>query len=281
MKAYGIDGIPHAFVIGKDGTILWNGHPMGGLEEALQQIAAGTYDIKKAKKLAVAQSKLEEFVALASQDDKDPKLEPLGKELEALDKELGGIQHGEKFEAAEVLKMIRFQKAVRQYGRAVMAGESQDKLDELGKELQANGPKDFKLADFKQEIAARKAFGEYFQAAAMGEDKDKVAALAQKVETTRSKDPQMLSQMASALMTDENLKTRDYALATDLAKAAVDASGGKDAGALDMYAQALFGAGKAADAVTWEKKAVAAASTDDERQELQASLKKYQDAPAK
>lgn len=28
--AYGVRGIPHAFVIGKDGKILWRGHPMSG-----------------------------------------------------------------------------------------------------------------------------------------------------------------------------------------------------------------------------------------------------------
>lgn len=34
-QAYGVSGIPHAFIIGKDGSIVWNGHPMSGLEAAL------------------------------------------------------------------------------------------------------------------------------------------------------------------------------------------------------------------------------------------------------
>lgn len=29
-STYGVRGIPHAFVIGKDGKILWRGHPMSG-----------------------------------------------------------------------------------------------------------------------------------------------------------------------------------------------------------------------------------------------------------
>jgi len=27
-KKFGIDGIPHAFIVGKDGKIIWQGHPM-------------------------------------------------------------------------------------------------------------------------------------------------------------------------------------------------------------------------------------------------------------
>jgi len=30
MRRYGVEGIPHAFVIGKDGQIKWKGHPLGG-----------------------------------------------------------------------------------------------------------------------------------------------------------------------------------------------------------------------------------------------------------
>jgi protein-disulfide isomerase len=34
MGKYGINGIPHAFVV-KDGTVVWNGHPMDKLEAAI------------------------------------------------------------------------------------------------------------------------------------------------------------------------------------------------------------------------------------------------------
>jgi thiol-disulfide isomerase/thioredoxin len=281
MKAYGIDSIPHAFIVGKDGNILWEGHPMDGLDEALQQVIAGKYDITKAKKMAAAKAKLQQFVELATNDDKDPKLEPLGKELVALDKELGGIQPGETFDPAAVLKMIRFQKAVRQYGRAMMADQSQQKLDELGRQIEASAPQGFDLAEFKQDMEARKAFGDYYEAATAGADKDRLAALAQKVSGNKSKDAKTLNQMAMTLLTDENIKSRDYPLATELARASVDASEAKVPAALDTYALALFDSGKTAEAVTWEQKAVAASTTDDERQPLEASLKKYQDAAGK
>jgi thiol-disulfide isomerase/thioredoxin len=50
MEAFGQRGIPTAFVIGLDRKILWVGHPMDGLEEALESIFSGSYDLVAAKK---------------------------------------------------------------------------------------------------------------------------------------------------------------------------------------------------------------------------------------
>ena len=35
-QQFGINGIPHAFVVGKDGKIVWEGHPMGLNESVLE-----------------------------------------------------------------------------------------------------------------------------------------------------------------------------------------------------------------------------------------------------
>jgi thiol-disulfide isomerase/thioredoxin len=48
MDAARQSGIPTAFIVGKDGKILWIGHPMV-LEPVLKQVVAGTYDVAKAK----------------------------------------------------------------------------------------------------------------------------------------------------------------------------------------------------------------------------------------
>ena len=50
MGGFGIGGIPHAFIVNKQGKIVWHGHPMAGLDEALEAILAGTYDMKAAAK---------------------------------------------------------------------------------------------------------------------------------------------------------------------------------------------------------------------------------------
>lgn len=48
MKAAGETGIPCAFIVGKDGKVQWIGHPMMGLDTALEKVIAGTFDLKAA-----------------------------------------------------------------------------------------------------------------------------------------------------------------------------------------------------------------------------------------
>lgn len=49
MKAAGEDGIPTAFIVGRDGKIAWIGHPAGSLESVLSQVLAGGYDVAAAR----------------------------------------------------------------------------------------------------------------------------------------------------------------------------------------------------------------------------------------
>ncbi len=47
LMATGAPGIPHTVVIDKEGRVAWQGDPRMGLEEALDEMVAGTYDIAK------------------------------------------------------------------------------------------------------------------------------------------------------------------------------------------------------------------------------------------
>lgn len=49
MEAAGENGIPTAFIIGKDGVIEWIGHPMVGLDKALDDVLSGKHDRAIAK----------------------------------------------------------------------------------------------------------------------------------------------------------------------------------------------------------------------------------------
>lgn len=49
LEAWGIEGIPHAFVVDKEGRIAWQGHPMSGLGEVLDAMLKGEYDIQTAQ----------------------------------------------------------------------------------------------------------------------------------------------------------------------------------------------------------------------------------------
>lgn len=50
MTAFQQNGIPTAFVVDQQGRIAWVGHPMGGLDKALEQIVGGKYDLAAAQK---------------------------------------------------------------------------------------------------------------------------------------------------------------------------------------------------------------------------------------
>jgi thiol-disulfide isomerase/thioredoxin len=41
MRAYRHDGIPTAFIVDKNGKVLWDGHPMAGLDKAIEAVLAG------------------------------------------------------------------------------------------------------------------------------------------------------------------------------------------------------------------------------------------------
>jgi tetratricopeptide (TPR) repeat protein len=50
MAAANQNGIPAAFLVGRDGRVLWVGHPMGDLDKVIGQVLDGTYDESAAAK---------------------------------------------------------------------------------------------------------------------------------------------------------------------------------------------------------------------------------------
>lgn len=48
MAAAGQNGIPSAFLVNKEGLVVWMGHPMKLEAPTIEQVLAGTYDLKKA-----------------------------------------------------------------------------------------------------------------------------------------------------------------------------------------------------------------------------------------
>jgi thiol-disulfide isomerase/thioredoxin len=49
MTASGASGIPHAFIVDTKGTVVWHDHPGNNLEETIESILAGTYDVALAR----------------------------------------------------------------------------------------------------------------------------------------------------------------------------------------------------------------------------------------
>jgi thiol-disulfide isomerase/thioredoxin len=277
MGAFGIEGIPHAFIVDKAGRIVWHGHPMDNLDKTLEEVVAGKFDLEKSKKRAAARKKVEEFQGAAMSDPNDPKLEEMGKKLEALDADLGGIEPGEKFSAAETIKRVKFRGLVRDYQTALMSGTNGANLGDLEKKLAENAPKDFDLAEFKAGVAFNKLVTDYMNAAGGKSDVGKLPELTRQLAVAKPKDPNLLLRVAWGILEEKSLQTRDYDLAAKLAKTSVDATESKEVGPLFVYGRALFEGGQVAEAVNWQKKAVAAAGdNEDARKDMEEALKKYQ-----
>ncbi len=51
MGAFGIGGIPHAFIVDQQGRIIWHDHPMNGLEEVLERVLEGNFSVEDAHAL--------------------------------------------------------------------------------------------------------------------------------------------------------------------------------------------------------------------------------------
>ncbi len=75
----GEQGIPHAFVIGKDGKIAWYGHPMEEMETVIEQIIEDKFDRKKAAEISILKKKMQEAL---SSNDKDGLIKISNKILE-------------------------------------------------------------------------------------------------------------------------------------------------------------------------------------------------------
>jgi thiol-disulfide isomerase/thioredoxin len=276
MKEFGVNGIPHAFVVDKEGRVVWHGHPMAGLDQAVKDVLAGKLDVELARKQDGARRKLEAFYEAASSGAGAAKLDQLGKELEALDAELGGIQPGEKFEAAEVLKRIKLESLVRDYQIALQSGQGGTNLARIEKLLEENAPKGFDLAAFKESITLSRLFMMYYSAATGRRGAEKLADYTKELTAVETKNWRALNEWAWTILTDEHIKERNLALATKLAQAGVAASAGKEPSVLDTYARALFDSGKVAEAIEQQQRAVAAAEDHDMKKELGETLKQYQ-----
>ena len=276
MEEFGIGGIPHAFIVDKQGRVVWHGHPMDGLDKAVEQVLAGKLDIEAAKKRQDAMKKLEAFAEAVGSGASETKLDAMAKELEALDAELGGIQPGQKFDAKEIRKTVKFQSLMRDYQLAARSGKGGTNLARIEKLLEENAPKDFNLTEFKESMNLSKMFANYYYAVTGKRDADKLAEFTKELSETKTTSFRALNQWAWVILTDANIKNRDLPLATKLAKAAVDASGGKEFAVLDTYAHALFDSGKTAEAIVQQKKAIAAAEDEDMKKELGETLKKYE-----
>jgi thiol-disulfide isomerase/thioredoxin len=82
MAPFKVNGIPHAFVVDKDGRIVWHGHPADNLESVLKDVIDGKHDLEKAKRQAKASELLSTFSNMNRFGGSDKeKLDSMGEEI--------------------------------------------------------------------------------------------------------------------------------------------------------------------------------------------------------
>lgn len=276
LEAFGVGGIPHAFIVDKEGRIVWQGHPMADLELALTQVLDGKYDIASAKKRFRVRQLMEEFYGLARKDENRARQDELVKELQALEKELGVLMPGRKFDANEIRRDARFQTLLRDYQKAVSRNQDAAELAKLEKPLMEVAPKGFDPAEFRAGVQVQGIWRNYMLAVVAGSDEAKITEATKQLEAVKVKSPVVLNEIAWSLLTDERIKKRDLKLALRFAQAACDACEGKEPAVLDTLARALLANDKLQEAIAQQKKAVGLATDQRIRDGLAQTLKEYE-----
>lgn len=279
MTAYGQNGIPHAFVIDLEGRVAWHGHPMAGLDQALDRIAPAVA-VKKPgdRKRAEAARKLQQYIERATRGEQSESLDQLERELAALDEELGGIHPGQPLNLTELRRTVRFQALMRDYQRAVAAGGSEAELTRIEEQAAPLAPPGFSFDTYRGNFSLQRTFRDYYRAVTRDEDTAAIAALTTRLEAVNSTEVEALNEIAWTLLTDEAIRTRNVGLALKFAQSAFEQTKGKDPDVLDTYARALFENGNTTEAVKRQEQAIALTRDRGLQSEMRANLKRYQAA---
>ncbi len=81
LKAFGLTGVPHAFVIDQQGRIAWHGHPLAGLELVVEDVLEDRHDIPAARRAMAAGRLMREYFQKAVVGDEVSVLTPLGERV--------------------------------------------------------------------------------------------------------------------------------------------------------------------------------------------------------
>ena len=80
-ELYGERGIPHAYVVDPQGRIAWQGHPMAGLDNVLEDLLAGTYSIEGANRAQRAEPDMQRYFEKAAAGVVADSIRPAGEKI--------------------------------------------------------------------------------------------------------------------------------------------------------------------------------------------------------
>jgi thiol-disulfide isomerase/thioredoxin len=189
-QAWGVNGIPATFVLGPDGTVLWNGHPAAGLDEAIKKALKEHPPVMvDPKVVAEANATLDKVQSAIQANDFTAALKTLGKvpatasKDKAFAERLTGVQQslgafGDKMlaEADPLIDAKQYPAAVKKLRElsTTLAGtpagvKAREKLNALANDPEAR--KQIEAADKAEKADAALAAAQKLQA----EKKDAIA----------------------------------------------------------------------------------------------------------
>jgi thiol-disulfide isomerase/thioredoxin len=81
MPAYGENGIPHSFVIGTNGLVLWHGFPSEELDRTLEHVFSGKFDLEFEKNSETGDRLVQYYTAMAKKPNATGAIAPTGEKI--------------------------------------------------------------------------------------------------------------------------------------------------------------------------------------------------------
>lgn len=233
MEAAGQNGIPTAFIVGKDGRIEWIGHPMR-MDDPLQQVIEGKLDreVAKAEMLAAQRRGM-----ITTQISKAMRNGDADKAMEIIDKALE--EYSDDSELVAFLSRVRVQVQVFPVTQLAREGKHQEALE--------------KLEELKKKAPEHQATFTEFQLSVLlnGNMFDQAASVLNEVVAAES-DPVKLNQIGWMIFEtsqqNEEFSDKLLAAATAAAKKASELAP-QEGAVLDTYAHLLHRSGKLDEAI--------------------------------
>ena len=81
LNAYGETGIPHAFIVNTNGTVVWHDFPDEYLDRALEKLTSGTFDFEQERKRETGNRLVKQYVAMVKKANAAAAAAPVGDKI--------------------------------------------------------------------------------------------------------------------------------------------------------------------------------------------------------
>ncbi len=81
QTAFGIGSVPHAYIVGTNGTVLWHDNPLSQLAPTLEKVVNGTFDIERAKSFETGGRYLTQYTEMVYKHKSAEKAKVIGEKI--------------------------------------------------------------------------------------------------------------------------------------------------------------------------------------------------------